>query len=564
MLHAEDTACLDRTGFACTARDRCRLLLSSSCGSDADCDSQHCELGTSGKLICCASSCGGVCQRCGVTGACDDHPPKDDACPPVICPDRTVCRAYRPAAAGECSGNARCAACAAIDTRAAIPCGVGRQCDGAGECRVTGAGRVAAGTRHTCAIRDNGNVVCWGLNGAGQLGAAFDRAHVGDDEALADVPGLEIDFVRQVVQVTAGFAHTCALFDDGNVRCWGRVQNDSVFGTVDGLLGTNQIVYNALGFVDPLTTGDVRLPGPAVQISAATSGAHTCALLASGEVVCWGFNADGQCGNGTRRGVGGLTNETLPLLALGARALQVKAASGHTCVLLEGGSVICWGNGSLGRLGYGDITDRLEPQGPVPIGGPALQIAAGLAHTCALLGNGRVRCWGGNDDGQLGYGHALAIGDNETPEQAATTPGPAGRASLGGDVPVGGGGGVVQITEVVDARAVCARFAGGGVRCWGQNNKGQLGYGHVETLGTRFTPDQLAFRPAGTRLAAGGDLEFGGSVMALADGGRCALLGGGSLYCWGDDEDGELGLPARFPSGSKTLTPVEMGPVLWQ
>jgi len=422
---------------------------------------------------------------------------------------------------------------------------------------------VAAGGRHTCAIRENGNVLCWGSNVAGQLGAAFDRAHVGDDEALADVPGLELDFRRDVVALSAGFFHTCALFDDGAVRCWGRIENDIVWGTVRGLLGTNAVAYNQLGFVDPLTSGDVRLPERAVQISAATSGAHSCALLESGAVACWGFSTDGQCGNGTRSEQGADSNEPLPVLRFGAPVIQVKAASGHTCVLLATGEVICWGAGNGGRLGYGDETDRLEPYGKVPIGAPVIQIAAGLSATCALLEGGKVRCWGGNKDGELGYGHAVAIGDDETPEQAASLVGPAGRTFLGGDVPLGGAG-VVQITEVVEDRAMCARFAGGAVRCWGKNNKGQLGYGHAESNATRFAPDQLTFRPAGINRNAGGDLALGASALALADGGRCALLVSGSLYCWGDNEDGELGLPAQFPAGSLVHTPVEMGPVLWQ
>ena len=481
----------------------------------------------------------------------------------MACPRRTACVDYTAPASNACSGPGICAECTPRYAQAGTPCGVGKQCDGAATCRETGIGRVAAGGRHTCAIRENGNLLCWGSNVAGQLGAAFDRAHVGDDEALSDVTGLELDFQRDLLAVSAGFFHTCALFEGGAVRCWGRIENDSVFGTVRGLLGTNAVARNQLGFVDPLTTSDVRLAEPAVQISAATSGAHTCALLASGAVSCWGFNAEGQCGNGTRLEQGADSNEPLPVLTFGAPAIQVKAASGHTCVLLATGELTCWGEGNLGRLGYGDQTDRLEPQGGVPIGGRAIQIAAGLSATCALLENGRVRCWGGNRDGELGYGHDLPIGDDETPEQAASLPGPPGRTLLGGDLPLAGGG-VVQVTEIVEDRAFCARFVGGALRCWGKNNKGQLGYGHAESNATRFTPDQLVVRPAGNNRNAGGDLALGGSALALADGGRCALLVSGSLYCWGDNDDGELGLPAQFPAGSLTHTPVEMGPVHWQ
>jgi len=564
-IFSEDPGCVDRNGFQCSARGRCRLPVALTCGSDSDCESDQCEQALSGAALCCDSACSGVCQRCGMDGVCDARPASDERCPNVTCPEASACIDYRAPAPAACSAPGVCAACEPIFARNAQPCGVGKQCDGAGSCRFTGRGSVAAGTRHTCAIRANGNVVCWGTNVHGELGAAFDRDHVGDNEPIASVRGLELDFARDVVALTAGFAHTCALFDDGNVRCWGKLVDDIQFGTVNGLLGTNSIQYTPSGFVDPFTTGNVRLPEPATQISAATGGAHTCALLRSGNVVCWGFNGDGQCGNGSVQNVEIGSNEYLLPIALGgARALEVKAAPGHTCVLLEGGRVKCWGEGNLGRLGYGDTTDRLEPQEDVAVGGVTIELAVGLAHTCALLAGGHVRCWGANNQGQLGYGHAVNIGDDETPQAAASLPGPNGRALLGGDVPVGHGGGVVQLTQVSDSRAMCARFQGGAVRCWGQNDKGQLGYGHAETLGAKYTPDELEFRPAGAGRIAGGDVPLPATAQSLADGGRCALLVDGSLYCWGDNEDGELGLPAQFPAGSQTLTPTETGPVTWE
>ena len=198
---------------------------------------------------------------------------------------------------------------------------------------------------------------------------------------------------------------------------------------VPGLLGTNEVVLNGLGFVDPLQTGDVRLPELAVQISAAPEGAHTCAVLLSGRVACWGYNANGQCGIGNEDNIGGLSDEPLPVVALdpddpNARALQVSAAWGHTCALLAGedGRVTCWGDGGTGQLGYGNTTGRREPRGSVSVGEPAIQVVAGFGHTCVLLKGGRVRCWGNNDHGQLGYGHGYSIGDNETPEDAASLP----------------------------------------------------------------------------------------------------------------------------------------------
>jgi alpha-tubulin suppressor-like RCC1 family protein len=218
--------------------------------------------------------------------------------------------------------------------------------------------------------------------------------------------------------------------------------------------------------------------------------------------------------------------------------------------------------GYRGRLGYGNETDRYKPSGSVPIGEPVLQVTAGLSFTCVLLEGGRVRCWGDNSSGQLGYGHVEAIGDSETPAQAAL-PGPLGEAPLGGDILLGGLG-VVQISAMADASSVCALFgSSGAVRCWGRNDYGELGYGHAETLGTSVTPDLLAGRFVNGRHA-GGDLELGSPALALSVGGRCALVDSGDLYCWGSNLNAQLGLPSHVPTGTAGAEPIEMGPVIWE
>jgi alpha-tubulin suppressor-like RCC1 family protein len=560
VLDAEDQSCsVARPGFQCVARGRCRLPAGQSCGVDADCDSEHCEPAAKGQL-CCERSCHGTCELCGATGACDAFPARDDACPGVSCPAASVCRSYRTPEPRECRRNAECAACEPSDTPAGVPCAAGAVCDGKGACRTTNLGVVAAGGHHTCAVSANGNVRCFGRNVEGELGTAFTLSHVGDDEAPADVE-LELDFAEDVVAISAGYAHTCVLFLSGGVRCWG-VGDPAVFDVATAtLLGVepSAVHTNSFGFVEPLTAENVRLPGPAIAISAAAAGGHSCALLASGDVACWGYNGDGACGYGDTAEHELATGQTLPVLDLGgARAVEVRAADDHTCVLLEGGGVACWGEGNHGRLGYGDDTDRYAPEGTVALGEPVLSLAVGSTFTCVLLAEGRVRCFGYDDDGQLGYGHDLDIGDDETPAAAASLPGPGARTLLGGDVPVGGGTGVVQLVPVAGSHAVCARFASGSVRCWGENDHGELGYGHTQTLGTIYTPDELAAR------YQGGDVELGGSALALAENGRCALVqttAAPALYCWGDDRDGQLGIPQYFPDGSKRLVPLELGPV---
>lgn len=593
-LYEEDPACVSQTNFECIARDRCRLPTATagtaafSCRYDLDCDSEHCEPALNGAALCCATECDGLCQRCTPTGECG-FPPSDPGCLPVTsCTANETCLAYRLPDVGECSASGQCAACEPLPTRAGIPCGVGQQCDGKGACEVTSLGRVAAGTRHTCAILDNGNVRCWGDNALGQLGIPRDRLNVGQLETPA-ASGLQIDFGRRVVQITAGFAHTCVLFEQGQVRCWGSVEAASGFGSMVGVLGTHIIGTYAPGSVDPLTTGDVRLPEQetAVQISAANGGAHTCAVTASGKVYCWGLNDRGQCGIGAEvSDVGGTNEELQPVVDStdpDARAVQVAAGDKHSCALSSDGRVTCWGSGELGQLGYRETSNRYAPRGSVDVGEPAIQIAAGFGHTCAVLERGRVRCWGTNTAGVLGYGHSTSIGANETPEQAIQLPRSAGSSAfLGGDALLGDAG-VTQITSVVESHSVCARFESGKVKCWGENDEGQLGYGHTIEDGYRFSPESLELRPAYTDAGGvihyvGGYVSLGGQAVALADGGRCAFVRPNAaststpleLYCWGEHSEGQLGLPRLFSSdpaefgiNSSNNTPVELGPVSW-
>ncbi|HEY3496387.1 MAG TPA: hypothetical protein VGK73_16925 [Polyangiaceae bacterium] len=561
VLDPNDERCVDAPGFECVLPGRCRLPLGESCGLKSDCDSEACEPARNGGSVCCEASCRDTCQLCGATGVCDDYPATDTACETAVCEASSTCRRFRPPQPKACAANAVCAVCEEELANPGVPCSVGRQCDGLGACRTTQLGRVAAGAAHTCAILTNGNVVCWGANGSGQLGTAFEYEEVGDRVAIHDVR-LELDFDDDVLALTAGLAHTCALFEGGGVRCWGVGPQNSQVVSRPVLLGVDAGSAPTEGFIDPLIAENVHLSEAAVQISAGPGGSHTCALLASGEVTCWGENTAGQCGDGqstdTPEPVG--SGQHLPVVDLGgARALEVRASDGHTCALLEGGDVTCWGANRYGQLGYGNTSQRLKPEGTVQIGEPALAVAVAAAFTCVLLDGGRVRCWGENDDGQLGYGNVDDFSETCTPEAAAAMTGSdcAGRA---GDVPLGGLG-VIQLVPVVDSEGMCALFAGGAVRCWGRNSDGELGYGHSTEFATAYTPAELA------RDFRGGNLDLRTPAVALAEGGRCAILeppaSGDSpaLYCWGRNDAGQLGVTGAGEGASLDQTPFEIGAV---
>ncbi len=153
---------------------------------------------------------------------------------------------------------------------------------------------------------------------------------------------------------------------------------------------------------------------------------HTCVLLDNGSVRCWGLNSFGQLGVGDTANRGDATNEMgdkLPAVALGTGRSAVALAAGadHTCALLDDGSVKCWGRNDDGELGLGDTADRGDgtnqmgdnlPAVSLGTGRTAVAITAGADHTCALLDNGSVKCWGNNDFGQLGDGDNQVRGDN--------------------------------------------------------------------------------------------------------------------------------------------------------
>ena len=274
--------------------------------------------------------------------------------------------------------------------------------------------QLAPGHFHTCALLDTGNVRCWGLGLDGRLGYG-NTNKIGDNESPASAGDVNVG--GTVIQLAAGLEHTCALLNTGKVRCWGR--------GFDGRLG-----YGNTTFIgddeSPASAGDVNVGGTVLQLAA--GGFHTCALLDTGNVRCWGRGFDGQLGYGNGTNVG---DDESPASAgdvnVGGTVLQLAAVGFHTCALLDTGNVRCWGEGSFGRLGYGNanrIGDNESPAsaGDVNVGGTVLQLAAGDGHTCALLDTGNIRCWGTGVHGQLGYGNTNNIGDNESPASAGDVP----------------------------------------------------------------------------------------------------------------------------------------------
>jgi alpha-tubulin suppressor-like RCC1 family protein len=366
---------------------------------------------------------------------------------------------------------------------------------------------VVVGGQHTCVRLDTGRARCWGASGFGQLGLGSTDT-VGDDELPSTVPALALD---QIAKLGAGYFHSCALHQDGDVRCWGDAQYAQL-GQGDGLpapIGDDE----TLAALAPIELG-----GPAIEI--ATGYFHSCALLDDQQVRCWGAGTDGQLGYGNTASIG---DDELPSsvgpVELGGAVTQLTAGFFHSCARLEGGEIRCWGGNGDGQLGYGNTVaigddETAGAVGAIELGGVALAVVAGGRHSCALLEGGDVRCWGLGASGQLGNGTGAAIGDDEAP----------------GTMPVVDvGGTVVQLAA--GFFYTCALLDTAEVRCWGFGGLGGLGYGNTDDIGDDELPSSVS------------PIDVGGDVIQIAASNdhTCALLDTGAVRCWGVGDNGRLG-----------------------
>jgi alpha-tubulin suppressor-like RCC1 family protein len=407
-----------------------------------------------------------------------------------------------------------------------------------------GAGRtvtsVSVGSAHVCAVLDDASLRCWGGNSNGELGLGT-TASRGDQpgEMGAALPAVDLGTGRTALAVTTGTSRTCALLDTHQVKCWGN--------NFTGQLGYGDQVNRGDG---PGEMGDAR---PVIELGtgrtalAITAGAdHTCALLDTHQVKCWGMNTDGQLGvgdNTTRGIVPGQMGDALPAVDLGTgrTALAVAAGDNTTCALLDTHQVKCWGDNQNGHLGLGDTADRGGPFTGMGDALPVVDIGPGRSvravsvgsGVCVLLDDGTVRCWGLNTSGQLGLGDTAARGD-ASGEMGAALP------------PVDLGTGRKAVSLSAGSLHACARLDDGTVRCWGRNIEGQLGLGDTDTRGA--APGQMgdALAPTGVTLSqcdgrdvtvdlnlgeittAGADVVFGTAGHDSIDG-----LGGADRICGG-------------------------------
>lgn len=322
---------------------------------------------------------------------------------------------------------------------------------GASMAGVSVGGFINADHPFSCAHSASGAVSCWGSDDLGQRG----RGDAGADAAPPSVPAAAV--ASSAADVRSGGAHACARHGDGGVSCWGYSDY--------GQLGRTATTFDAKPEM-------VVLRAPAKNISAGAF--HTCALLADETIDCWGLDNLGQLG----RSDASSTPTPGPVSGV-AGAIDVSAGYAHSCAVLSGGTVLCFGWDAFGQLGRGALVGTSATPAAVllPPGRRAAKVCAGYEHSCALLQNGTVMCWGQNDKGQLGSG--TVAGTSITPSQSPTP---------------------VLVDGLSDAHAIacgghhtCALVTNGKAVCWGANDMGQLGSGVAADDKPHPAPAGVAF-----------------------------------------------------------------------
>ena len=338
---------------------------------------------------------------------------------------------------------------------------------------LSGATRIAAGALRTCVIGD-GRVRCLGRNVEGALGRPN-----GAQQAQPRV--LPVPEVRGATDLSLGGTQGCAVVG-GEVWCWGRwwAQPETHRAPGDGrprpIEGLHDVARVAVGQ------------------------SYACGLRRDGTVACWGRNQHGVIGDGTR------TDRERPVTVDGLRGVQALAAGErHVCAVRAGGEVWCWGFDNAGQAGGPPVPGiALRPQRVSGLP-PAREVVVGELHSCALGTDGSVRCWGSNVHGQVGF--ASGSHDSGRVWEAHRVELPPARSLASGP------------------RHTCALLVDGTARCWGANERGQCGGGHVGPLDG---PVEVRWLDHVVELAAGDDHT-------------CARLTSGEVRCWGATDYGVLG-----------------------
>jgi alpha-tubulin suppressor-like RCC1 family protein len=397
---------------------------------------------------------------------------------------------------------------------------------------------VSSDYAHTCAIRASGTLWCWGYNAYGQIGIGSTVNPQPTPVQLGNAAWSS---------VSADFGHTCGIRTDGTLWCWGW--ND--FGQV------------GIGTVAPSQMTPAQVGTETTWTAVSTGGIHACGIRVGGSLWCWGYNGYGQLG------IAGLGDETSPVrVGSDSNWATVSAGLYHTCATRSGGSLWCWGLNNQGQVGQGTVDTPKTSPVQVGNLTTWIRVAASLGHTCATRSDGTLWCWGAATAGELAVGNwtlsssPMRVGDGLRWSKAATGTGHTcatrtdgtlwcwgynGNGELGIGSTVSTQGGPVQVGSnttwaglTANTAHTCATRTDGTLWCWGWNAYGQVGNGGV------VTPQTAPVQVAGTTWRT---VKAGYSHT-------CATRVDGTLWCWGNNANGELGIGSTV---TQETTPVRVG-----
>ncbi len=378
---------------------------------------------------------------------------------------------------------------------------------------------LSAGNAHTCGIKNDGSLWCWGNGGQGQLGTG--------NTANQPSPTREVTGANDWHTVSIGIYHSCAIKTDGSLWCWGQ--------------DTSSVKSSPTRHASPTTDWDNLSAG----------GSHNCAVKKDGSLWCWGTGAQGILGTGNN------SNQYNP-----AREItnandwhSVSAGSSHTCAIKNDHSLWCWGRGINGQLGTVSTSETSTPTRERTNANDWRSVSAGLYHTCAVKNDDSLWCWGSNNAGELGVGNTT---QQNTPTREITNANNWRDVStkdnytcavkndssvwcwgLGGSGQLGTGNTdwhSSPMREITNAnnwnkisnggQYACAIKNDGALWCWGSIGNGQLGTGDINQKNS----------PARESSNATNWLS-----VSANNSHTCAIKNDGSLWCWGAGGQGQLG-----------------------